>query len=144
MGNPNLSIDPNQLLPFIDEFLAEFLSNRIGTKSKGEIDILMMNLLINYASLQSLSNQDLGILLKAPVSSIKKLRYKARLKFPPPDQYVRDILLLTLLKAQFVADKSIIAFVLEDEYVRHTVNGKLKERGCFSDSSYNSEIVKID
>jgi hypothetical protein len=129
---------------FSVEFLNEYLSNGFGTRSKGEIDILVMDLLMKYADLQLKSNQELSILLRAPVSKIKKMRYEARLKYPPSENYVRDSFLLILYKSQFLADKNIITFIMEDDYLRYAINGKLKERGHFSDSSFNSEIIKID
>jgi hypothetical protein len=139
---PKIALTSNN--SFASEFLAEYLSHGFGTRSKGELDILVMDLLMKYADLQLKSNQELSILLRASVSKIKRMRYEARLKYPPSENYVRDSFLLILYKSQFLADKNIITFIMEDDYLRYAINGKLKERGHFSDSSFNSEIIKID
>ena len=33
---------------------------------------------------------------------------------------------------------------MEDEYLRHAIQGKLKGEGRFADSSFNTEIIKIE
>ena len=35
-------------------------------------------------------------------------------------------------------------FVIEDKFLRHAIQGKLKSKGMFADSSFNTELVKID
>ena len=68
---------------FVHEFLDDYLADGFGAKTKREIDILVMHLLLTYAGLGEKSNQDLSILLQALVTRIKFLRYEARLKYPP-------------------------------------------------------------
>jgi hypothetical protein len=128
---------------FVNDFLQEYLSNGIGAKNKREIDILVMNLLMNYAGLATKSNQELSILLQAPESKIKGLRYEARLKYPPDTDYVKREFLYILTKSQFDLEKGTIIFVIEDEFLRHAIQGQLKSKGMFADSSFNTELVKI-
>jgi hypothetical protein len=129
---------------FVDDFLAEYLSSGIGAKTKREIDILVINLLMNYADLSVKSNQELSILLQAPESKIKSLRYEARLKYPPDSNYIKREFLYILLKSQFDIAKGKIVFAIEDEFIRHAIQGELKAKGMFADSSFNTEIVRID
>jgi hypothetical protein len=129
---------------FVQEFLAEYLSDGIGAKTKREVDILIMNLLMNYADLADKSNQELSILLKAPVAKIKSLRYEARLKYPPEADYVKREFLNILQRSQYDFDKEKIIFAVEDEFLRHAIQGQLKAKGMFADSSFNTELVKID
>lgn len=129
---------------FVKEFLDEYLADGMGAKTKREIDILVMNLLLNYAGLADKSNQELSILLKAPISKIKSLRYEARLKYPPDPDYVKREFLYTLTKSQFDVDKERITFVIEDEFIRQAIQGQLKAKGMFADTSFNTELVKID
>lgn len=128
---------------FVKEFLSEYLSDGIGAKTKREIDILVMNLLMNYARLAEKSNQELSILLQAPESKIKSLRYEARLKYPPDADYVKREFLYVLTKSQFDFEKGMLIFAIEDEFLRHAIQGQLKSKGMFADSSFNSELVKI-
>ena len=129
---------------FVKEFLDEYLSDGLGAKNKREIDILIMNLLMKYGDLTAKSNQELSILLQATESKIKSLRYEARLKYPPDADYVKREFLYILTKSQFDFDRGKIVFVIEDEFLRHAIQGKLKSKGMFADSSFNTELVKID
>jgi hypothetical protein len=129
---------------FVKEFLDEYLSDGIGAKTKREVDILIMNLLMNYADLARLSNQELSILLQAPVSKIKSLRYEARLKYPPEPDYVKKAFLNILLNSQRDFENGKIIFAIEDEFVRQSIQGQLKSKGMFADSSFNTELVKIN
>ena len=129
---------------FVKEFLEEYLSDGIGAKSKRETDILVMNLLMKYAGLADKSNQELSILLQAPVSKIKGFRYESRLKYPPEPDYVMREFLYILTKSQFDFEKEKIIFAIEDEFIRHAIQGQLKAKGMFADTSFNTELVKID
>ena len=129
---------------FVKELLSEYLSDGIGAKTKREIDILIMNLLMNYGGVADKSNQELSILLQAPESKIKSLRYEARLKYPPDPDYVKREFLYILTKSQFDFKKGKITFAIEDDFLRHAIQGQLKAKGMFADSSFNSELVKID
>ncbi|MFH2104150.1 MAG: hypothetical protein ABIJ39_12430 [Chloroflexota bacterium] len=129
---------------FVNDFLLVYLSDGIGAKTKREIDILVMTLLMNYADLAVKSNQELSILLQAPESKIKSLRYEARLKYPPDDDYVKREFLYILLRSQFDFARGKIVFAIEDEFLRHAIQGQLKAKGMFADSSFNTEIVRID
>ncbi|HEY3313423.1 MAG TPA: hypothetical protein VGK00_17410 [Anaerolineales bacterium] len=129
---------------FVDDFLDEYLANGFGAKTKRELDILVMSLLMNYGDLAGKSNQDLSILLQAPEGKIKSLRYEARLKYPPEPDYVKKEFLYVLSKAHFDIDNDKVIFVLEDDYLRHAIQGELKHKGMFADTSFNTELVKID
>ena len=128
---------------FVNDFLNEYLSNGIGSKNKREIDILVMSLLMNYGGLATKGNQELSILLQAPESKIKGLRYEARLKYPPDPDYVKREFLYTLTRSQIDLDRGIITFAIEDDFVRHAIQGQLKSRGMYADNSFNMELVKI-
>jgi len=129
---------------FVKGLLDEYLSNGIGSKTKREIDILIMNLLMKYAGIADKSNQELSILLQAPEAKIKSLRYEARLKYPPDADYVKREFLYILLRSQFDFARGKMVFAIEDEFLRHAIQGQLKSKGMFADSSFNTEIVRID
>ncbi|MBL8102323.1 MAG: hypothetical protein JNM02_07325 [Anaerolineales bacterium] len=130
---------------FVDDFLTEYLSNGMGAMPKREVDILVMGLLEKYAELDRQNNYDLSILLQMTESQVKSLRYVAKLKYPPKEgKYIETQFLIVLAKSQFDIDKGKIVFIMENSFVRHAVQGRLKAKGMFADSSFNSEIVKID
>jgi hypothetical protein len=129
---------------FVQEFLDEYLSDGLGAKNKREIDILVMNLLLKYGDFAARSNQELSIMLQATESKIKGLRYEARLKYPPAADYVQIEFLYVLTRSQCDFEKNKIVFAIEDNFLRHAIQGRLKSKGMFADSSFNSEIIKID
>ena len=136
---------------FTEEFLKMYLANGLGSAPKREIDILIMHLLMKYGDLSRESNHNLSILLQVPESTIKRLRYQARLKYPPDNEYIQREFLFVLANAQFEAEfekqenieKIKIIFVMEDNYLRYAIQGRLKEKGMFADTSFNSEVIKI-
>ncbi|MBE0681287.1 MAG: hypothetical protein IH589_05185 [Anaerolineales bacterium] len=122
----------------------EYLSDGLGAKNKREIDILIMNLLMKYGDLAAKSNQELSILLQATESKVKSLRYEARLKYPPDADYVKREFFYILSKAQYAIETGKIVFAIEDSYIRHALQGQLKAKGMFADTSFNTELIKID
>lgn len=136
---------------FSTEFLQEYLSNGFGVMSKHEIDILVMNLLMKYGNLGENSNHDLSLLFRIPESTIKRLRYEARLRYQPDANYLRNAFIRVLDKAEFELDRintgnvenAKLVFAMEDNYLRYEIQGRLKAKGMYADSSFNSEIVKI-
>ena len=136
---------------FTEEFLKKYLLDGMGVMSKREIDILIMNLLLKYGDLSTRSNYDLSIMLRIPETSVKRLRYEAKLRYPPEEEYIRREFLKVLVNAKIELDRNDeneienmkIVFIMEDNYVRYAIQGRFKERGMFADSSFNSEIIKI-
>jgi hypothetical protein len=139
-----VSIKVRDTKGFVEDFLEEYLANGIGAKNKRDIDILVMHLFTKYAGIAEKSNHELSLLLQAPEAKIKGYLYEARLKYPPEQDYVEKEFLYTLSKSQFDFQKGVITFVMEDNYLRHAIQGKLKAKGMFADSSFNSELVKIN
>jgi hypothetical protein len=137
---------------FVDDFVKEYLADGLGAITKREIDILVMNLLMEYAGLARKSNHELSILLQVPESRLKRLRYEARLKYPPDADYVKREFLFILARSQFELDrrdetdidKMKIKFAMEDDFLRYAIQGRLKDQGMFADTSFNNEIVKIE
>jgi hypothetical protein len=147
-----MDIRINDYQGFGDTFLREYLADGMATMTKREIDILVMHLLMDTCGLANASNYDLSIKLKLSESRVKSLRYEARLKYPISDTYVQDQLLIVLHSAQFELDKNDqtnyekmkVSFVCEDVYLRHALQGILKSQGRFADTSFNTEIVRIE
>lgn len=127
---------------FLDEFLDYYVARGLGSLSKRECDILVVHLLDKYSDLSGQKNQKASVTLGVTESRIRSLRYEAKLKFPPLEKdFIKIQLIWCLAQSKFEADKNRISFVVEDSYVRHGLQGLLKENGSFADNSFNSEIV---
>jgi len=133
---------------FANNLLDEYLARGFGSLSKREIDVLMMNLLTKYTDVADMSNFDLSIKLKLTESKIKNLKYEANLKYrEDTEEFIKNSFLTLLGKARLKKDKNkniTIAIAIEDNFLRNAISAKVKGRGSYTDTSFNSEIVKID
>lgn len=137
-------IQINDYEAFAKDFIQEYLSRGLGALGKRDIDILVMHLLETYGNTRMKGNQDLSVDLQTDISTIKLLRYKAKLRYPPKDTaFVARDFLYVLALAQFEADKGRLVFIIEDSYIRNVIQGRLKTQGALFDSSFNSEIFKV-
>lgn len=132
------------LITKIQEYYRNF-----GSMNKNDFEVLLFYVLAadgNHAK----SNFELSRLLRLPEAKIKRLRYEADLKYGPEldhDQFRAEKFqqLNNLLRnVSLKRDGSHIEFVVEDIALRRFLDNILKSHNRFSDSSFNSEIVKID
>jgi hypothetical protein len=136
---------------FQSEFLKHYLSFGIGALGKRDTDALVMYLLDKYGlpgagALHKYSNQDASVLLRAPVSRIKQLRYEAGLKYGEgrvEDQALAR-LLVALNGAALDLDGEKIHIVIEDSLAKNWLQGQLKTHGLLFDHSFNAELLKVD
>jgi len=131
---------------FVKDFLSLYLERGFGSLNKREIDILMMHLLIKYSSISSKSNHELSLQFLLSPTKIKNLRYEAKLKYlKKNDYFTKELLnLLKYVKLKKQDNNLWIMFSVEDELLKQYIQAKIKEIGSFTDSSFNSEIVKIE
>jgi hypothetical protein len=138
------TIELNDYEAFARDFIEEYLSRGLGALGKRDIDILVMHLLERHADIRMKGNQELSIALQTDVSTIKSLRYKAKLRYPPTDPaFVAADFLYVLARAQFEAEKGRLVFIIEDAFIRNVIQGQLKKQGALYDSSFNSELFKV-
>ena len=136
---------------FQSEFLKHYLTFGIGALGKRDTDALVMHLLDKYGlpgagPLHKYSNQDASVLLRAPVSRIKQLRYESSLKYGEgrvEDQALAR-LLVALNGAALDLDGETIHLVIEDALAKNWLQGQLKTQGLLFDHSFNAELLKVD
>jgi len=136
---------------FQSEFLRHYLAFGIGALGKRDTDALVMYLLDKYGlagagPLHKYSNQDASVLLRAPVSKIKQLRYESGLKYGEgriEDQALAR-LLVALNGAALDLDGGKIHIVIEDALAKNWLQGQLKQNGLVFDHSFNAELLKVD
>lgn len=141
-------------MKFKSKFLGHYLAFGIGSFSKRDIDVLVLHLLDEEGDskdsqpLKGMSNQQVSLKLRTPVSKIKSLRYEAALKYGGNSSelatHARWEMLKVLANAKFEFEQDRVCFVIEDMLTKNWVQGVLKESGLIFDSSFNSEIVKVD
>lgn len=135
---------------FKERFLNYYLRSGLGSLTKRDIDALVMYLIDDEGieentPLKNLTNQQASIKLKIPASKVKSLRYEAALKFGGYDDNRAKVKFLEILtKAQFEAEKGQIVFIMEDLFISKWVQGLLKDKGIVFDTSFNTEIVRVN
>jgi len=131
---------------FIEEFLTAYTDRGFGSLSKREIDVLLMHLLMKYSDVSSKSNHRLSIDFLISPTKIKNLRYEAKLKYSRVDNSFKTEFFQLLGKVKFKQQQNDIWIMLsvEDELLKQYIQAKIKEKGSFTDSSFNSEIVKVE
>jgi hypothetical protein len=135
------------------QLVEELMKRGLGSMSKTELEALLLHL-VEKNSGEPLSNADLALALRTPVSKIKRLRHEAVLRFGNDDleKLFRQRLCTHLQSATFefpkksstnaIVDPRMI-LVIEDEFLRSQLLGKLKKHGSYADWSFNSELLKV-
>lgn len=119
-----------------------------GSMNKNDFEVLLFHALMNNGDKER-SNYELSRLLRIPETKVKRLRYEVDLKYGSTSEirYRNEKLQQLDRLLENVAFKSkdqLIEFVVEDIALRQFLDNLLKSNNRFSDSSFNSEIVKID
>lgn len=112
--------------------------------NKNDFEVWIFHYLIEN-DLKDMSNYEVSIRLKIPESKVKRLRYEADLRYEHHED--SDLFLKLNKKLENVQPKkngTCVQFAIEDVTLRKFIDSKLKEKGRFSDSSFNSEIVTLD
>lgn len=141
---------PTKPSEFESAFLERFTAYGLGGLTKRDTEVLVMYLLDTFGGgefgkLNSLSNQEVSVKLKIPVSKVKQLRYEAGLKHGgDADSQARARLLVALSKAVLEPDAKKICLIIEDSLAKNWLQGNLKSSGLIFDYSFNSEIIKVD
>ena len=141
-----MKIDIDKKNEFVDKFMEKYLNNGFGSMSKRDIDVLVMYLLIKYTKLKHENNFDLSMKLKLTESKVKNLKYEANLKYSKKlEEGIKEdfLFLLNNAKLQVIGKETWISIVVEDIFLRNAIKAEVKKNGSFTDSSFNSEIVKI-
>lgn len=140
---------------FCDEFLGEYMKLGIGSMPKSDIDALVLFLIDKYGCTSpgavaqaTYSNQQASETLRTPLSTIKRLRYQASLKFGGSvEEQVKRLLPDILKKAGYEAgrgnDSGKLKIMVENTLVKNWIHGQLKVHAEFFDTSFNTEIIKL-
>lgn len=137
---------------FKEKFLSHYLAAGMGSFSKRDIDVLIMHLLneegtTNSIPLKDMTHQQVSFLLRTPITKIKSLRYEAALKYGGSSDNLAEQAKIEFFKicarAKFEVTEKLVCFVIEDTLTKNWLQGELKKNGLIFDNSFNTEIVKV-
>ncbi len=129
---------------FARRFLHEYLKDGFGAATKRATELLIFHLLEELGPLDKKDNNSASHKLQITETRIKAYRYESKLRFAPTEEkYVERRILWALARSEFDANNKRIKFIVEDPYLRKTLNARSKRLGGVPDSSFNSEIVTL-
>lgn len=128
----------------MNDLIKRYLSRGFGSMNKNDFEVAIFNELL-VSGWSEKSNRAISLELKIPETKVRRLRYEAELKYGKntDDEFIKR-LKEVLKTTKFKSEGKKLEFVLENLMLRNYLDGKLKEMGCFSDRSFNSEIVSIN
>lgn len=141
-GNGNVTVDDP--VHFASEFLAGFLQRGLGSASKKDVDLLVVNLLINQGPLATKPLHEVSLLLQVPETRLATLIYEAKLRFAVVQaDELKSAVLARLAAASFDYDHGWVMFEIEDRMIRQAFAAEMKQIGHFADGSFSREVVRV-
>ncbi len=123
-------------------FIDEYLERGFGSMNKNDFEVRIFSQLLQ-TQCRDMSNYDISIYLKIPENKVKRLRYEAELRYTTYTETTYKELFFEAIKASRL-NENYVQFVVEDIAMKKYIEAKLKKAHIISDSSFNSEIVKLD
>ncbi|MBR5434391.1 MAG: hypothetical protein IK117_08135 [Bacteroidales bacterium] len=127
-----------------DNLLQEIEDRGFGSLTKNDYEVFLFNELLNNG-LSGKLNNEISLILRIPESKVKRLRHEADLRYGKDLENILNKKFLELLNSvQIKNNGKEIQFFVEDISVRKHLDYLLKKNGrMVSDSSFNSEVVKL-
>lgn len=131
-------------------FIESYISRGFGSMTKNDFEVYIFNCIINDEDYKAYkSDYDLSVMLRIPISKVKRLRYEANLKYQQQDessrkqQIINELTNLLKVCKYRETEKGGVSFVINDKFLREYLQNYLNQNGRFFDSSFNSNIVSI-
>ncbi|MGZ3783883.1 MAG: hypothetical protein ACXWR0_05075 [Bdellovibrio sp.] len=129
---------------FAKELYSKYFERGIGSYSGRELEILIFHMFfLKNKSMQSLTDYELSIELKATETKIRQLKYEVFLRYG--DEY-KDHIKNQISKSleTFEISKGKVILEIQDLFTKKTLQSQLKEKGYLTDSSFNQDIFKVN
>lgn len=126
--------------------IESYLERGFGSMNKNDFEVYIFSWLIqNHSDYKDASDNEISRKLKIPESKIKRLRYKAELRYGNNDtdvlwQKLRNYLSIVNYRK---AEDNVLRFSIPDKQVRLFLKDQLQAGNRFCDSSFSENIVVI-
>ncbi|HVX06001.1 MAG TPA: hypothetical protein VHA71_12895 [Rhodanobacteraceae bacterium] len=142
---PRGKVIVNDAVAFSETFLKACLERGLGSSSKKDVELLLVDLLVNKGTLATTPVHEVSLLLQIPESRLNGLIYEAKLRFAANSrEELKSAILARLSCASFLYKDGWIVFDIEDKLIRQAFAAEVKVLGNFVDGSFNREIVRVD
>jgi hypothetical protein len=140
--------DSDTKAAFFDAFFKEYAKVPFGVMGKRDMECLILHLLLDGKILPVSTNRELANVLGVNESKLKGYLVDLRFKYKDDnkDENVRSVLDDIFVKSEkkVVHEGDKFIFAVEDPVKRMDFALAMKERGYYTDTSFNQEIVKVD
>lgn len=134
----------------MEQFINDYLKRGFGSMNKNDFEVFIFSRMLNGSvsglklNCSNKSDYEISLLLKIPITKVKRLRYEANLKYCEDIETRSKLAFKTAIKKVYLRKGGKqISFVIEDVSVRKYLDNVLKSKGRYADTSFNSEIVVI-
>ena len=128
----------------MDALIEKYIERGFGSMNKNDFEVAIFNEWMKSEGHRK-SNYEISLALRIPETKVKRLKYEAELKYGNnQDEILKTRLEELLQNANFKAESKKLVFLIDNQMLRNYLDGKLKAKGCFSDRSFNSEIVSVN
>ena len=131
-----------ELARLAKEFFEKYMGRGLGGYSGRELELLVLDFLIAaYPELRDSSLFNKSRMLKATETRIKNMLYEIKLKSDEDNDEFRMHIEKNLESAEYEKGKFLIE--IDDVYTQRKIKSILKDNGCITDSSFNTDLVKM-
>jgi DNA-binding CsgD family transcriptional regulator len=140
--------DANTKSAFFDAFFREYAKVPLGVMGKRDMECLILHLLLDGKILPVSTNRELANVLGINESKLKGYLVDLRFKYKDDnkDENVRSVLddIFVNGEKNVLHEGDKFVFSVEDPVKRMDFALAMKERGYYTDTSFNQEIVKVN
>lgn len=130
---------------FAIDFINEYNTRGFGSMNKNDFEVLIFNLLKKHGSLKEKTNHEISLSLQIPENKVKRLAYESDLRYGSlTPEHIQKEFFKIISRSKLKGHLSKIEFIIENKFIRTSIDAQLKSLGHYSDSSFNSEIIRID
>lgn len=128
----------------LDKAIDRYIEKGFGSMNKNDFEVFIIHSLQQREPYKKMTNNDLSRALKIPEAKIKRLRYESALKYQLNEDVLKNNIHTALEHAHVTSStERCIELCIEDEATQKYINSELKKDFRHSDSSFNSEILKL-
>ena len=135
-------INDNELKKKTKELVTHYLDRGLGGYSGKELEILILDFVLSvYPTLADMTLFEKSRELQASESKIKNMLYEIKLRSDDDIKELIAVIENDLKSSEF--EKGRLILEIDDIYCQKRLKSILKEGGFITDSSFNSDLIKI-
>lgn len=139
-------IDDSEKVQFYDDFIAQLEKYSFGSLQKRDLDCLLFHLFDKYKVIEGETNRDKSYNLGINLTRLNSYITDSNVKFASKSKAEDSVLkILEKLKNQknVTFEDGVFIFSEENPVLRNDFTQAMKDKGFYTDTSHNKEIIKV-